>query len=190
LSSESPKYTPEAPTLFVEINMEYILNELLVGYLNDGIISVNEMKALVALREFVNRVATSNYIEPAEIERIRNEFGTEPSVTTWGDYFQTELALDKIRGMADDLVLSVETVKFDILSSYYIFNGKDAAIFEWIDDNYRRIQDSADSDLDDSREEIEHLKVLKDYYTSLNLTDRFTAVEKAWYEDFREACAV
>ena len=64
--------------------MEYILNELLVGYLNDGIISVNEMKALVALREFVNRVATSNYIEPAEIERIRNEFETEPRSSSAG----------------------------------------------------------------------------------------------------------
>jgi hypothetical protein len=44
--------------------------------------------------------------------------------------------------------------------------------------------------LTEEDEEILHLKVMKDYFIDMGITDNFTQAERQWYCDFDEAVAM
>ncbi len=170
--------------------MDYIINESLVPHINDGTISLEEIHALVSIRDFVNRVSSKEYMHKSDINSIRERFGSAPTVTTWGDYFQTELAFEKVRSGEPDLVSAAGTVKFDIISSHTIFSEKDTAFFEWVERNFTACISHPSEMTDEEKEEALHLKILLDYYVNLGINGNFTQAELAWYMDYREQCAV
>ncbi len=167
--------------------MEHILNQELIPQVNNGELSMTKIHCLISIKEFINRISTKRYLEKHDIDRICEEFKVPPSVTTWGDYFQIELVYE-IANLSDkDFIKAVETIKFDIISSYIIFSEKDSSFSDWVENNFELKEDEA---ADEEYEEAFHLKILKDYYLNLKIEDKFSSEEMAWYESYKEAAAM
>jgi hypothetical protein len=170
--------------------MEYILNDELIPMVNSGNLNITRIKCLLVIKEFIDRISTTKYLEDNIVMKIVEVHKTRPSVITWGDYFQTELAFD-LQGESDeDFIKAVETVKYDVISSYEIFSGKDESFLEWVENNYNEKESEKENISKDEYEEALHLNILKDYYNSLKISDNFTANELSWYNNFSEAVAV
>jgi hypothetical protein len=170
--------------------MEYILNDELIAMVNNGSLNMTKIQCLLVIKEFIDRVSTTKYLEDHLVKKIVEMHNTKPSVITWGDYFQTELAFDLMGESDEDFIKAVETVKYDIISSYEIFYGKDELFFEWVDLYYNGIEMEKENISKDEYEEASHLNILKDYYNSLKIGNYFTSNEMSWYNEFREAVAV
>ena len=170
--------------------MEYILNEELIPMINNGNLDITKIQCLLLVREFIDRISTTKYLEDNIVDKIVETHKTKPSVITWGDYFQTELAYDLQSESVEDFIKAVDTVKYDIISSYEIFSEKNELFFEWVENNYNEKEAEKDSFSKDEYEEAFHLNILKDYYSSLKICNNFTPNELSWYNNFKEAMAV
>jgi len=170
--------------------MKEIINEAIMSMVNDGQFSMRRLNDLIYVKEFIDRISTRNYLEEKDIESIRGKFGTHPSVQTWGDYFQTEMAASLIVLSDDEFSSVIDTLKFDMIASSIIFSEKDVPFFEWVDHAHRDIMRLKDSSFTEEEDEIIHLKILKDYYTDLGITGNFTDAEMKWYSAFNEAAAM
>jgi len=170
--------------------MEFILNEELIPMINNGNLNITKMKCLLLVKEFIDRISTTKYLEEKIVNKIIETHNTKPSVITWGDYFQTELAFDLQFEADKDFIRAVETVKYDIISSYEIFSKKNELFFEWVEYNYNEKELKKDLFSKDEVEEARHLNILKDYYNSLKIQNNFTSNELSWYNNFKEAVAV
>ena len=76
------------------------------------------------------------------------------------------------------------------MSSYIIFEGKESAFFDWVENYYADVNSRWDKVPQDEFDEAYHLKILKDYYLNLRIVDRFTPSELTWYESYKQAVAV
>lgn len=170
--------------------MKEVLNESLIPLLNDGKISIQRVHQLVYIKDFIDRVSTKEYIPHNTAQNINEKYGVLPSVITWGDYFQTEMATSLLVLSDADFQKAVETVKFDMLASYTIFYEKESSFFKWVEDSYNEIISCKKGRYTEEEEEILHLKILKDYYSDLGITDNFTESELKWLESFNEAEAI
>jgi hypothetical protein len=170
--------------------MNKIVNDAIIPLINHGKLSINKIKGLIDIKEFIERVATHTYLEQKTTLKLKTQYGVEPDIVTWGDYFQTELALEVCTKPEDESMKLFDTVKFDIMSAYEIFVGKSNDFYEWLEDKSIDVQ-ASDYD-DDNVEvlEILHLQVLKDYFCQMGLVDYFTSEEKAWYNSFYEELPV
>ena len=121
---------------------------------------------------------------------ITEKFGVSPSVKTWGDYFQTEMATSLIVLSDEEFSKAVDTVKFDMIAGWLIFSNQDSTFFEWVNTTHLEIIKSKIKDYTPEEEEIRHLKILMDYYNDLGIVDNFTEAEKEWYSGFNEAMAI
>ncbi len=164
--------------------MEYILNDELIPMVNNGSLSITKIQCLLLIKEFIDRISTAKYLEDKIVNKIFETQKTMPSVITWGDYFQTELAYDLQDESDEDFIRAVDTVKYDIISSYEIFSGKSESFLEWVEDSYNEEETGKEN------EEALHLNKLKDYYSSLKIRNNFTPYELSWYNNFKEAIAV
>ncbi|MBN2402385.1 MAG: hypothetical protein JXN64_08285 [Spirochaetes bacterium] len=170
--------------------MEFILNEQLIPMVNNGNLNITKIQCLVIIKEFIDRISDTKYLEDNVVDKITEMHNTMPSVITWGDYFQTELAYD-LQGESDaDFIKAVETVKYDIISSYEIFTKKNELFFEWVEYNYNEKEEKKDTFSREEYEEAVHLNILKDYYKSMKIKNNFSAAELSWYNNFKEAMAV
>jgi len=111
-------------------------------------------------------------------------------VVTWGDYFQTELAFELMDLSDEEFRKAIETVKFDIISSFIIFSEKGIDFFEWVDSNYETYLSLKNDVQEEDLKEALHLKILKDYFVSLQITNIFTKQEMKWHSGFKEGIAV
>jgi hypothetical protein len=170
--------------------MEFILNEELIPMINNGNLNITKIQCLLLIKEFIDRISTTKYLEEKIVNKIMETHKTKPSVITWGDYFQTELAFDLQFKSDEDFIRAVETVKYDIISSYEIFSEKNELFFEWVEYNYNEKVTKNDFFSKDEVEEAKHLNILKDYYNSLKIHNDFTFNELLWYNNFKEAVAV
>ncbi|MBN2039629.1 MAG: hypothetical protein JW864_06285 [Spirochaetes bacterium] len=170
--------------------MEFILNEELITMVNNGSLNMSKIHCLISVKEFIDRISTSKYLEDHIIEKIEQKYNTRPAVTSWGDYFQTELAYDLQFKSDEDFYKAVDTVKYDIMSSYEIFANKNDFFFEWVENNYNEMESGRDNVSEEEYEEAFHLNILKDYYSSMKITDKFTKEERCWYNNFKDAKAV
>lgn len=170
--------------------MEYLINEELIGLINSGELSLTKIKDLVYIKEFIDRVSSESYLEEGALREIIKTHGTAPTVLTWGDYFQTELAFDLHRASDEEFSRAVDTVRFDIISSYLIFSEQDITFFEWVDNSYMSAMENHEILTAEEIEEAMHLKILMDYYTNLGLINGFTSEELKWHRAFESAAAV
>jgi hypothetical protein len=168
--------------------MEFILNEELVPMINNGMLNMEKILCLIEIKEFVDRVASKNYLDEHIVNKIEEKYGVKPSVITWGDYFQTETAYDLQWKTEEDYQYAVETIKFDILSSQEIFTDKGRFLFDWVEQNYNSVESdfSNENVTEQEYKEALHLKILKDYYSNMKIKDNFTTAEKLWYNEFKE----
>ncbi len=170
--------------------MKELTNEAVLEMVNNGMISVDRLHHLVYLKEFIDRIGTKKYLEEKDVVKIELSYGVKPNVVTWGDYFQTELA-SSLRTLSDEeFIKAIETVRFDMMSSYMIFNDKNDEIFNWIASERDRIELEKKQQLTEADEEIVHLNILKDYYLNIGIVDKFTEQEMQWYTQFNEAAVI
>ncbi len=170
--------------------MEELINGSLVEMINDGRISMRRANNLIYIKSFINRISTKNFIEEEAIRDLEKKFGVRPNIVTWGDYFQTQMATSLMVLSDEEFERGLETLKFDMVASHYIFCEKDGSFFEWVDNTYTALTEAKSGGYTEEEEEIIHLKILKDYYVDLGLVDNFTEVEKEWFAGFQEAEAI
>ena len=170
--------------------MKEIINRALMPVINENGISIERIKCLIHIKEFIDRISGKEYLSMADLVKLEQRYGVIPDVATWGDYFQAELGTT-FREMSDEIFFrAVDTVKFDMISSYLIFEGKDESFYKWIEDSFYSIVSEETENYSDEEMEIIHLKILKDYYIDLGLTKKFTEAEMMWHSSFKEAVAM
>ena len=166
--------------------MYELINRAVIPVINEGEVSFARLTNLIYLKELIDRISTLKFVDDSEVLELQKKYGVKPDIITWGDYFQSELASKFCRKSDQEFLKAVDTVKFDMIASYLIFNEKGAEFFEWVSDSYYNIlmdeQGYASSEVD----EIKHLKILMDYYIELGIADRFNETEMSWYADFKE----
>lgn len=171
-------------------SMTHMFNEAVMSMINDGYLSANKVRRLVYIKELVDRVSTRKYLEEMDVQALKEKYGVMPNIVSWGDYFQTELATT-LKDMTDSSFDRVmETVRFDLISSYTIFSEQTPAFFEWVNTSYEGIMSLGKDDYTEDEKEIIHLKILLEYYTNLGMVNNFTPAEMLWYESYEEAAAV
>ncbi|MCP4132779.1 MAG: hypothetical protein GY754_17570 [bacterium] len=170
--------------------MQNLINEAIMPMVNDGVFSMERISDLVYVKEFIDRISTKNYIGKQTVEGLFNLYGVMPNIITWGDYFQTEMASSLLDLDDKEFRKAVETIRFDMISSYKIFSEKDKDFFNWVEESYLEIAAQPKEDFTDEEQETYHLHILKDYYQDIGITDKFSEAEIRWYSPFREAMVV
>jgi hypothetical protein len=170
--------------------MKNLINEAILPMINSGLMSLYRIEELVYIKEFIDRNTSKKYLEPADVDRIKEKYGVLPNVITWGDYFQTEMATALRDKSDEEFMRAVNTVKFDIISSNMIFSSKPSEFLEWVDKRYFDLLVNDKNDFSDEEKEIIHLKIMKDYFTDMNVVDNFSQSEMKWYLSFEEAAAI
>ena len=166
-----------------------LLHETIVGMLNDGKISIRRLKSFIYIKSFINRVSTKKFIEEAAIQKLEKKYGVRPTIITWGDYFQIQMAMSLLVLSDEEFERSVETLKFDIIASCEIFSEKGREFFEWVELTYMAITNYKHTGFTEEEKEILHLKILMDYYENLGIVNNFTETEMHWFAGFDEAKA-
>ncbi len=167
-----------------------MINRAVVPIINQGSTSSDRLQSLIYIKEFINRISTRDYISQTELTDLEKKYGVKPDIITWGDFFQAEMATSMQTAEDEIFMKAVETVKFDMISSYMIFSGKDTEFFEWVEDSFISIMTIDKSDYTAEDEEILHLKILMDYFTEMGVTNRFNETELLWYSSFKDAEAI
>lgn len=171
--------------------MEKILNDSIIPVLSDGKISISKMKSLIHLKEFIDRISTREYISRKTVQSIENRYGEIPDVITWGDFFQTELAMSSLTMNDEDFDKTVDTIRFDVMAAWDIFSSNTVDFQLWVDEMSQKIWILGKEDDTHSEEEREivHLKILLDYYNDLGINGNFYESELIWYHNFFDETA-
>ena len=170
--------------------MEVILNDVLIPFVNDGRINLERIDSLVYIKEFIDRVTVKTYLKQEDIDKIVKKYGVAPTVITWGDFFQTELAMDLMNVSDSEFFDAIDTVRFDVMASYEVFDDKGGELFQWIERTIAELELVDDSSYSDEEREIVHLNILKNYFLDMGVINKFTISELEWFEGFKEAQAV
>lgn len=170
--------------------MQEIINQALIPMINDGLLNVKRIDSLVYIKDFIDRVCDKRYTEADKEKELTEKYGASPDVITWGDYFQTELATQFLNESDEVYFKAVDTVKYDIISSWIIFEDKETEFFDWIENTSLQILPEEMIEPDEELQEIIHLKVLMDYFLNLGLNGKFTNAELKWHTSFDEAVAM
>ncbi len=173
--------------------MEILMNEAVIPVINSSQIDVDRIKALVSIKEMIDRLAAADYLHPEDINRLERKYGTKPTVCTWGDYFQAELATQFSGSSDKEFYRAVDTLRFDIISSIMIFSNKDVTFMNWVDERFQEVKDVRGDEtgkMTNDEKEIYHLKILMDYYTSMQLKDALSDADTKWFTMYSEARAV
>jgi hypothetical protein len=171
--------------------MKKILNDALMPLVSEGKLSVQKVNDLIQIKEFVDRVSTKKYLVPETIDSLIQRFGQSPDVVTWGDYFQTDLAMAAINTVDEEFSRIVDTVRFDIIASWDIFSNSAKNLEEWVRETSQVLWLSGKDEAlyDENDKEISHLKILLDYYHDLGLNGNFYESELIWYHSYFENAA-
>lgn len=170
--------------------MQELLNEAVIEMLNEGLISMKRVKDLIDIKEFIDRISTKKYINDKDVYTLVRRYGVMPTIVTWGDYFQSDLAsaLQVVSDEEFDRIL--DTIRFDVISSHIIFCEKENDFFQWVESMYTTITASKIEGYNEEEEEILHLKILMDYFVNMGIADNFSESEMKWYYNYSEAQAV
>ncbi|MBN1499626.1 MAG: hypothetical protein JW982_05705 [Spirochaetes bacterium] len=167
--------------------MEKLLNDAVISLVNQGKLSIVKINQLMALKEFIDRLAQKSYISSDVVEDLVSKYGSKPQIVTWGDYFQTEVAYDSYSYSDEEFLKVISTIKFDLMSSYEIFSNQSYEFFDWIEKTFKEIIDQNKSVYTEEEQEVLHLKILKDYYINMDLKDNFIPEEILWYNSFMDS---
>lgn len=165
--------------------MYELINRAVIPVINEGEVSFSRLTNLIYIKELIDRIATLKFVDDTAIIELQKKYGVKPDIVTWGDYFQSQVAVIFREKSEAEFIKAVETIKFDMISSHLIFCEKGTEFFEWVRDSYYYVlMDGHDYSPEDEAE-IRHLKILMDYYTEIGIADKFTEAEMSWYSTFK-----
>jgi len=161
------------------------LNPELFEMVRTGKLTSAKIVALIFLKNLIDQYSSKPFLENEKLEEIKQKFGVYPDIMTWGDYFQTEIASKYFDQSDEKFQVIIDTIRFDLISAYLIFQGKPDNFTDRIRTE-ALIAKSIDSYLwSFENEENIHLEILLDYFENLGLTERPLPIsEKIWYESF------
>ncbi|NCN09314.1 MAG: hypothetical protein GW938_05665 [Leptospira sp.] len=161
------------------------LNPELFEMVRTGKLTSAKIVSLIFLKNLIDQYSSKPFLENEKLEEIKQKFGVYPDIMTWGDYFQTEIASKYFDQTDEKFQVIVDTIRFDLISSYLIFQGKPDTFCDRIRSE-ALIAKSIDSYLwSFENEENVHLEILLDYFENLGLAETLLPVsEKIWYESF------
>lgn len=161
------------------------LNPELFEMVRTGKLTSAKIVALIFLKNLIDQYSSKPFLENEKLEEIKQKFGVYPDIMTWGDYFQTEIASKYFDQSDEKFQVIIDTIRFDLISAYLIFQGKPDNFTDRIRTE-ALIAKSIDSYLwSFENEENIHLEILLDYFENLGLAERPLPIsEKIWYESF------
>lgn len=163
------------------------LNPVLMDMVLRGQISAPRIAALVRLRSMVDGMAGSQYVSDSDAAALQARYGALPEIRTWGDYFQTEIASAHFDKTDDEFDQVISTVRFDIIASALIFEGKPAEFLNAVQAEALAAHGSAQP-WNEAQEEAVHLDILRTYFLNMNLsTAAISAQDRSWFEDFAQS---
>ncbi len=144
-----------------------------------------KLRNLVAVATTAERLATKPYIEKRELDLIVDRFGVGPDVTTWGDFFASEIATDHWEKGDAEFEKICETVIFDFIAACMVFPGRTAAFIESVMHEYRAsLGKSAELRNADDQEKI-HLGILAGYFEQMGLRqENLTDTDTEFFDSF------
>ena len=170
--------------------MRELITESILPVINENGLSVERLMHLIHIRDFINRIASRNYLNDEDLKKLKLKYGVFPDIISWGDFFQAELATTLRNSSDDEFFKAYEAVKFDMISSYMIFQDKGPEFFNWVENSFSWIAGKDQSFCSDEDKEILHLKILMDYFLELGINGQFTDAELYWHTSFKEAVAI
>jgi hypothetical protein len=166
--------------------MEKILNDSIMHLVNEGRLSAAKIQLLINIKDFIDRISDRKYLVGETPESMIVRYGAAPDIITWGDYFQTDLAMTAVEQDDAEFEKTIETVRFDIMASWDICSSNGPEFFEWVQDANTSlwIAGTDAENFTDEEKEIAHLKVLVEYFTNMGLNGNFYESELIWYHAF------
>lgn len=153
---------------------------------SNGHLSMHVIRELISIKEFIDRVSTKKYILDDTSDELKSRVGTAPDILTWGDFFQSDLAMVATTSDKEEFDRIIGTVRFDIMSSWDIFSTASPELVSWIKDRSSDLMQTRKEVCHYSEEEQEifHLGILHDYYFDLGINGNFFESELMWYHGF------
>lgn len=170
--------------------MRELITESILPVINENGLSSERLMHLIHLRDFINRISSRNYLNDEDLKNLHQKYGVFPDIISWGDFFQAELATTLRNSSDDEFFKAYEAVKFDMISSYIIFQDKGPEFFNWVENSFSWIAGKDQVLCTEEDKEILHLKILMDYYLELGINGEFSDSELYWHSSFKEALAI
>lgn len=159
------------------------LNDMLLR----GQLSGRKIAELVRLKETVDQFAQTMYVPGKEMAELKERFGVEPNIQSWGDYFQTEIASQYFQVEDVEFIRLVDTVRFDLISAIKIFQGKPEEYCRSIQAQGLTSFGTQRENWDRSHEEDAHMYILLQYFQEMGLAQCQLSVEdESWFEGFMD----
>ncbi|MES0489967.1 MAG: hypothetical protein ABUK01_08255 [Leptospirales bacterium] len=160
------------------------INPAIEDMISQKKLSVQKIELLASLKEYVDRVSGTTYLPEVELVKMEEQFGVKPDIITWGDYFQSQVAGDHWEKTDAEFEKISETIYYDLVASVMIFEKKGDDFINDIETQYYRICEKEQEDMTPEDQEIYHLKILKDYYTMMQL--RISAFSSEDFDFFKQ----
>lgn len=152
-----------------------------------GQLSGRKIAELVRLKELVDRFAQTMYVPGKEMAELKERFGVEPNIQTWGDYFQTEIASQYFQAADDEFIRLVDTVRFDLISAIKIFKDKSASFCNQVQSDGLTVFGMPREEWQVQHEEAAHMHILLQYYQEMGLEKTQLSVEdESWFDGFMD----
>ncbi len=150
-----------------------------------GQLSASKTRDLIRLKKIVDRFAQCPYIGLAQIRELKKRYGACPSILSWGDYFQVEIASSCFQLSDKAFSKAVDTVYFDLIAAVKIFQAKPDHFLEDVRAEGLAVYGKAQKDWDAQEEQSAHLSILLRYYEELQLAQmKLQTADKQWFQDF------
>ena len=183
------KYLPETanpadPGCMTQINgINPVLNDMIIR----GQLSGKKVSELIRLKHIADRFAQRPYLSAEEALSISAKYGEVPDILTWGDYFQTEIGSRFFDVSDEEFSKITDTVRFDLISSVLIFQGKPKFFLDQVRLQGLEAQAIASEDWTRAQEEAAHLFILMQYYQEMGLEScRICDADQEWFAGFTE----
>ena len=166
------------------------LHSQLTGMVQRGQLSARKIAALIELKETVERFAQCNYVEQDEIDALREKYGAEPEIVSWGDYFQTEVASRHFDLSDAEFLKIVDTIRFDLISATMIFRSKSPEFCEQVREEAIIASGTDRKDWTTEYEQAAHMGILLQYFEQLALQRcEISDIDQRWFESFLQQSA-
>ncbi len=166
------------------------LHSQLSGMVQRGQLSGRKIAALIELRETVERFAQCSYVEQDEIQALKEKYGAEPEVVSWGDYFQTEVASRHFDLSDEEFLKIVDTIRFDLVSSTMIFRNKSSEFCEQVREEAIIASGTDRDQWNTEHEQAAHMGILLQYFEQLKLSKcEISDIDQRWFESFLQQSA-